>query len=91
MARGAVGGWFTAHARDDPRQLAQGLALGVRIASRRASFARALIEGDAGPQGIDAVTELLHHRVFGTELGAYIKSRCKFGWPSKLTPNMSKM
>ena len=47
LSRGAVVGWFSAQADDNPERFVQGLALAVRAASARQSFGHTLLEGAA--------------------------------------------
>jgi LuxR family maltose regulon positive regulatory protein len=58
LTAGAIVGWLSADALDDPRRLVHGLALAVRMAAARPAFGRGLLEADA-PEGLDGMTALL--------------------------------
>ena len=49
LSRGAVVGWLSSQADDDPERFVQGLAFAVRVASGRQTFGHTLLEGSAAP------------------------------------------
>src|SRR6185295_18586747 len=55
LAHGAVVGWLSAQALDDPQRLIQGLALAVRIGAGRPTFGHTLLEA-APPPGLEGIT-----------------------------------
>ena len=63
LAHGTVVAWLSCQARDDPRRLAQSLALAVRLGAGRPSFGHTLF-GASAPDGIEGITiwlaELAH-------------------------------
>ncbi|SEK16883.1 MULTISPECIES: LuxR C-terminal-related transcriptional regulator [unclassified Variovorax] len=58
LALGVVVAWVSAHEADDPRRLAQSLALSVRVAAGRPDFGAELLEAGA-PGGTEAMTLFL--------------------------------
>jgi LuxR family maltose regulon positive regulatory protein len=49
LSRGAVVGWLSSQADDNPERFVQGLALAVRAGSGRQTFGHTLLEGSATP------------------------------------------
>lgn len=58
LALGVVVAWVSAQASDEPRRLAQSMALAVRVAAGRPGFGRALLEVGA-PSGLEGATIFL--------------------------------
>ncbi|UUZ64601.1 AAA family ATPase [Polaromonas sp. P1-6] len=58
LALGVVVAWVSAQAGDDPRRLAQSLALAVRVAAGRPGFGHGLLEAGA-PGGMENITVFL--------------------------------
>ena len=49
LSRGAVVGWLSSQADDNPERFVQGLALAIRVGSGRQTFGHTLLEGSATP------------------------------------------
>jgi LuxR family maltose regulon positive regulatory protein len=59
LGRGTTVAWLSADSADDARRFVQGLALAVRQACGRPEFGRAILEGAAPADELDAVTAWL--------------------------------
>ena len=56
LSRGAVVGWLSSQADDNPERFVQGLALAIRVGSGRQTFGHTMLEGSPAPalEGITA-------------------------------------